>query len=523
MNRMSPTLRAFQARRQAAAAMRESRRRWGFTVGLRAEGSTLPNAATLSIEDLRGRRPDELVEIINLVDGHIRELHQDESGALRHLSQPEEAAINQLLEVRTEAERLLEQHRSIAEVLKRKPQAVRTTMVNLGLDDDPYADVRKLSTREATERALRRLDADKLSTNHLTAAQRDKINIEVRRDGDLARRLLVTENEHYRTAWQKLMTDKDAIGLLDEDERNAVRAWGEYRVMAEGTTSAGGYGVPVFIDPSIILTAQESGNPFLELARQVAVTTTAWKGVSSAGVSWTFQTENTAAGDASPTLAQPVVNVWMARGFIPYSIEVGMDYPAFADEMARLLAAGYDELLVDKFTRGSGTNEPTGILTALSANTNVRVTVTTAGTLGAPDPYKVWKALPQKFRRRAAWLMSVGVNNAIRQLGTANVYHATTITLPESWADALFNRGVYESPYMPDVTTATSATDGYAVVGDFSNYVIARRAGMAVEFIPHIFDTTVSNRPLGQRGWFAYARIGGNSVNDIGFRLLTNS
>ena len=41
--------------------------------------------------------------------------------------------------------------------------------------------------------------------------------------------------------------------------------------------------------------------------------------------------------------------MFTARGFIPYSIEVGMDYPSFADEMSTLLAEGYDELLLDKF------------------------------------------------------------------------------------------------------------------------------------------------------------------------------
>lgn len=75
---------------------------------------------------------------------------------------------------------------------------------------------------------------------------------------------------------------------------------------------------------------------------------------------------------------------------------------------------------------------------------------------------------------------------------------------------------------MPDTTTSTSATTGLAVVGDFQNYVIARRGGMSVELVPQLFDVT-NNRPTGQRGWFAYARIGGNSVNDLGFRLLVNT
>jgi HK97 family phage major capsid protein len=73
---------------------------------------------------------------------------------------------------------------------------------------------------------------------------------------------------------------------------------------------------------------------------------------------------------------------------------------------------------------------------------------------------------------------------------------------------------------MPNTTTNTTDTSGYAVVGDFSNYVIARRGGMAVELVPNLVGT--NHRPTGQRGWFAYARIGGGSVNDLGFRLLVN-
>jgi HK97 family phage major capsid protein len=323
----------------------------------------------------------------------------------------------------------------------------------------------------------------------------------------------------------KLVTHPQGAMFLNEDERQAIRAWEEYRAASEGTTTAGGFGIPVFIDPSIILTAQGSGNPFLTLARQVEVNTNKWKGVSSAGVSWAFQAEAATVADNAPTIAQPEVDVYMARGFIPFSIEVGQDYPGFADEMQTLLASGYDELLIDKFTRGSGSNEPTGLITALSANTNVRVTVASGGSLTQSDPYKVWKALPQRFRRNASWLMNVGVNNSVRQLGTANVFHAYTENLPAEWADMLFGKAVYESPYMNDVTTSTSATIEVAAVGDFSNYVIARRGGMSVELVPHLVDATISGtaRPTGQRGWFAYARIGGNSVNDLGFRLLTNT
>jgi HK97 family phage major capsid protein len=217
----------------------------------------------------------------------------------------------------------------------------------------------------------------------------------------------------------------------------------------------------------------------------------------------------------------------MARGFIPYSIEVGEDYPGFASEMSTLLAEGYDELLVDKFTRGTGSGEPYGILTCLSASASVRVTVTTVGSIGAPDPYKVWKAIPQRFRRNASWLMSVGVNNAIRQIGAANVFHGYTVNLPVDWADQLMGRAVYESAYMPDTTTSNTAPEGQAVVGDFNNFVIVRNGGMSVELLPQLFQQVTAGSgpavPTGQRGWFAYARVGSRSVNDAAFRLLVNS
>lgn len=225
--------------------------------------------------------------------------------------------------------------------------------------------------------------------------------------------------------------------------------------------------------------------------------------------------------DDSPTLAQPVVNVNMARGFLPYTIELDQDYPGFADEMATLLAAGYDELLVDKFTRGSGNGEPMGIVTALAADTTVQVNLATRGTLAAQDIYSLWQSVPQRFRRQASWLMAVAMNNKIRQLGTANVFHAFTVNLPAEWADYLFGKQTFESPYMTDLTTS-GVTTNCAVVGDFSNYLIARRGGMAVELVPLLVDVT-TNRPTGQRGWFAYARIGGGVVNNAGFRLLNQT
>jgi HK97 family phage major capsid protein len=425
--------------------------------------------------------------------------------------------------IRPEYEKLEERAAKAAEIRQRTFRQISGLPAAKKPAEDYFGvDVRTMAPSHLRDAALTIID-DPESSHVLRSHQGDKIEKIVRSQGelgqDLAKRIIVTENDAYRNAFHKLMSGRPTVSLT-QDEQIAMLRYEEYRAQSEGTTTAGGFAIPVFIDPSVILTDQETDNPFLTIARQVEISTNAWKGISAAGVSWSFDAEGAAVSDDSVALAQPTVTAFTARGFIPYSIEVGDDWPGFQAEMGRLLGEGYDELLLQKFTSGNGTTEPRGLITALDANTNVEVTSTTDGTFGAADVYKVWKALPQKYRRRASWMSSVDVDNQIRQFGNGNNFGNSTVDLTASEANMLMGKPWYENPYFPDMTGTTGA-ENRLVVGDFSNYVVARRTGMNVEFVPQLFDVT-NNRPTGQRGWFAYARIGGNSVNDLAFRLLQN-
>ena len=332
---------------------------------------------------------------------------------------------------------------------------------------------------------------------------------------EIAKRMLLTETDAYRSAFMKGVTQASPAFTADE-----ARALDEYRAMSEGTDAAGGFGIPVLIDPSIILTSGAAAAPVLDLARVVTITTDEWKGVSSAGMSWSYDGEGTEVSDDAPTLAQPTVPVYTARGFIPYSIEVGSDYPAFAAEMRRLLDQGYIDLVAQQTITGSGSSSPTGVFTALDANTNVEVVVGTDGAFSAPDVLKVWKSLPERYRANATWVMNTDVENEIRSFadGSAQAYY--TVDLAAGGIGTLFGRPIRTTDYAPEFTGTTGAAN-ILVVGDFSNFLVAQRAGMSVELIPHLFATG-NNRPSGQRGWFAYARHGFDSVNDLGFRLLQN-
>lgn len=422
----------------------------------------------------------------------------------------------ELREQIAEAEAAEERSARVAESRKKWGSLQIQTPGAAGADPE---EVRYLRPAEARDRALRSLE-DKTGTDHLRADQLEKVERLVRSrtkdsDGDqIARRLLVTESPAYRSAFMKATTQVAPAFTVEE-----VRAIEEFRAMSIGTDGSGGYGVPVLIDPSIILTAQGSLNPFRGIAREVTITNDEWKGVSSAGVSWSIDSEAAAVSDDSPTLAQPTVTTGMGRGFIPFSIEVGMDYPSFAAEMSVLLGEGYDELQAQHFAVGSVSSTNRGVITALDANTNVEVVVTTDGAFGGVDINKVWTALPDRFKGNATWVMSHDVGAEIAAFGNGNNLSFLTVDLT-GVIEKIRNRPVAFSSYTGDFTGTTGASN-LLVVGDFRNFVIADRAGMTVELVPHLFDVT-NNRPTGQRGWFAWARFGSNSVNDLGFRLLQN-
>lgn len=404
----------------------------------------------------------------------------------------------------------------VAEAPGVSPQFMRQVEV------DETADVRRLLPGEARDQALKVLER-KDTTRHLQVVQGDHLDAllctrNANTDGTLiARRLLATESDAYRRAFMKLVTRSNPV--LSADESDAVLRFEELRTYMSLTDANGGYGVPVLIDPTIILTSQGSSNAVQRLARTVTITTDEWKGVSSAGVTWSFDAEATAVSDDSPTLAQPNVVVHKAQGFIAYSIEVGMDYPGFASEMSRLLAEGYNELKASAFVTGSGTNQPYGIVTALTSVAASEVTVDTDGQLNAADLYDLWDALPERFRGNATWLSSTDVMNAVRQLGTTDPNF--TVNLTAAGIPQLFGREYAVTEYMADFTGTTGAAD-LLIVGDFSHYLIAQRAGMNVELVPHVFDVT-ANRPTGERAWYAWARVGADSIVDNAFRMLVNT
>jgi HK97 family phage major capsid protein len=204
-----------------------------------------------------------------------------------------------------------------------------------------------------------------------------------------------TGSPDYEQAFLKLMADPDRGHLLwTEREAAAFRDTELVRAMSLSDT-AGGFMVPFQLDPSIMLTSAGSIDPVRQIARVVTATGDVRNGVSSAGASAEWLAEATEAADGSPTIAQPTVPVHKFDCFIPYSFEVGMDGANFLEEIGVVMRDAVDSLQAAAFATGTGSGQPTGIVTALTGTGSV-VNSATTDTFARADVFALQNALPRE-------------------------------------------------------------------------------------------------------------------------------
>lgn len=365
---------------------------------------------------------------------------------------------------------------------------------------------------ELRARALSAIEKMQGSTDNRRSTATDIVEHWDTEDGALSQMVLATSSPEYLRAFTKLAKTYGKTEVLNLEERAAVE-----RAMSL-TDAAGGYLVPFQLDPTVILSSDGSYNEIRQIARQVVATGDVWNGVSAGAVAWSFDAEAAEVSDDSPTFAGPAITIRTARGFVPISLEASMDAQNVAQDVGTLLAQGKDDLEAVKFVTGlASANEPVGIISALTTGSPSEiVTSVTTDTFAIADLYKLYNAVPARYRARASWLANNLIYSLTRQF---DVYGGAGLwtSLMNDRPDRLIGKPVHEAEAMDGTITAL-AENYVAVFGDFSGYTIADRIGMTVEFVPQLFGS--NGRPTGQRGWFAYYRVGADLTNRGAMRVL---
>lgn len=330
--------------------------------------------------------------------------------------------------------------------------------------------------------------------------------------GAVARHILTTGSPAYRRAFWKQLAGR----VLNQQEQRALSLGG----------SGGGFAIPFALDPTLVPISNSVVNPVRALARVETIAgANTWLGVTSAAVTASRVAELTEVTDTAGTpLLQPSATVTKAHAFVPFSIEVGEDWPALESQFTMLLGQAKDDEEATAFVTGAGTGvNPQGFVTA----TTTTVAAATGLTITAANLYALEAALPPRYRPNESFVANRGVYNVLRAIDTAGgaalwLYMAmgldTQAPRPGNTGATLLGRGAWEASQMQ--ATVVNATK-IMVVGDFNYFLVVDRIGMTVELVPHIFGA--SRLPIGQRGLYAYWRNTSRALTSAAFVAMTGT
>jgi predicted phage gp36 major capsid-like protein len=81
------------------------------------------------------------------------------------------------------------------------------------------------------------------------------------------------------------------------------------------------------------MTNASSANPLRQISKVIPITTDDWNGVSTAGITASWDGEAGEVSDDAPTVVQPSIKTWKAQAFVPFSIEVGADWVGMESDL----------------------------------------------------------------------------------------------------------------------------------------------------------------------------------------------
>ena len=384
---------------------------------------------------------------------------------------------------------------------------------------DPHADLDKArfeSSRELIARAstaLAEVHAYGVDDNAREQAIRT-----VERVPGAALHALVASSPAYMRAFDRYMAEQGSVMQYDRDELEAISA---VRAALNVTTGASGqFLLPTLFDPTLIKTGTAVRDGIRDIARVETITQNVWNGVSTGNVTAYWTAEAAAFTEGAPTLAHPAITAAKLTAYVPGSYEVFEDASQIA-QLPALIAEGMDYVEQSAFISGSGSNAPRGIVTAISATAGSTVTITTRGsftTASSADVYALVNAIPTRYEQSSTWVANKATFNLINQFSPSGGGSLFWQNLGDNraWtAPPLLGYPVNPASDMP--STYTSGTV-FAILGDFSRYLIVDRVGVTVEFVQNVFNSTPL--PTGQRALVAHKRVGGDCLDVNAFRFL---
>lgn len=468
----------------------------------------------------------------------LDEIATDETRSADEASiQRGEEIVARLEAIKAEDAPLAAREATLLETIERQTNAKRAPIPGVTTGGDPIkgVDPLRLGDADARARAVDFVERAAKSGKFINDDHAENVTKLIQQRGKVgaavARMAMTTGTDVYERAWSKYMSG-DHFGMSQEEREALSRGFDQYspeeqRAMTSGTGSTGGFLVPVYIDPTLVITGAGAVNPMRQIStvKTIGPAFGGWYGATAGQVTAAWTAEGSAAPDNTPTVAQPNIPVYMAEAFVDVTFQAFEDISDLGGDVLNLFTDAKINLEAVAYQTGSGSSQPTGVVTATTAITASRVSPATGGTYAVADAITLHSALPARFRNtiqdprspQRAFLGNIAVLDRTRSLLLAqNSANSAWTDLGAGVPPTLFGDAIYEASSMD-----SSFTTGQNILlyGDFSRYYIVDRVGFTTEFIPNLFDTS-TGRPVAKRGWLSHWRTGANAVDTNAFRVL---
>jgi len=343
----------------------------------------------------------------------------------------------------------------------------------------PSAEIHKRGGKDMTalERELRQRLAT-LNEQQGTLLAKDELTDEERgRQLNLAKEIRSIENR--LTEFKSDPKPTPALAPTHDEQRAAFVRYlrtGEARALGTGADAGGVMAPTGFI--AEVLRARQEAAVMRKLARVIGPVDSAQieipRGLTGITAAWL--TENTAIEPGDPTFDKLTFTLHKMGALTQVSNELLADSGI---DVESLLAALFGEALAKledtAFFSGSGSGQPTGILTSTDIED---VEAEKAAEISLDDLLSLYDAVPPQYRDSASWVMNPATMSLLRKLADASGRLILQADLSGSAPNTIMGRPVYLTSNMPVV----KASNKTILFGDFKQaYMLVDHRNLGVQ------------------------------------------
>lgn len=332
------------------------------------------------------------------------------------------------------------------------------------------------------------------------------------------------DSDEYARAFVRYLRDGEIT--LDGETRSLLSTGSAaMRDQAKGTSNLGGYLVPTDFQKQLALHAVQAGTVRRTRVNVIVTGTgevlqipkTTVHGVAS------WVSEGSASTASDETFGQVSLSAYTARRLVKVSVELVEDEAVnLIAYLGKAIGQAIGFLENDAYLNGSGSGEPTGLLSLVTAGKTGLTGQTTS--VIADDVFDLFYSIIGPYQTQGEWLLAQSTLKAIRKLkdSTNNYIWSPTSgvasVLANGAPDTLLGKPLWIDPSMPTM----SANALSILFGDFSAYAIrdVGRSGPDADARPiGAFGVIRMNERYMdglQIGFLGYHRTDGNLVDQTG-------